>query len=389
MILNTGLALFILLASAAAAFWMARRWEWSSVGRRPGARHWITRTICGVLGLGIVLAITVSTIQAARAPYADPPKVDLRVPTLPAPEFGPATGPIKKGRFLLHVAVVTQLAGVAKPLYAETYDVRWPEDRERPFLSKQRFGNFTVDYLMEIHEIVNVGARAPVLDFRGTRQVNARSLGQSSSSSGGVNIPEVQWLPEIGDRSSAFSIQRTSGESNALLFDLTPVREDDPLRTGTFSDFLAIRGAEDWARKIDQHQVNRSGRYSADAAASPAEALIHDLRGILLLLLIASILLAQLFRRRSLGFVKIAASLLLFVGALDRVVLRLHESRVKDASAPVEQRLAACALLDTTSFFRETAARDLDAAAGDPGYPPALRDLARRLADPARKNHFP
>jgi len=138
----TVMALALLSASIAAAFAMSRRWGWSSPGRKPHARHWITRTICAVIGLGIAIAITVGTIRDARRPYADAPQVRFRLPTLPPPESPKELVPLKKGRFLVYVALANKLEGSLFPVHGETFEVRWPEDCGRKFGSvEDRIGS--------------------------------------------------------------------------------------------------------------------------------------------------------------------------------------------------------------------------------------------------------
>jgi hypothetical protein len=379
------LALLLLLLGISVAFWMSRRWSQASSGRRPMQRHWITRLICGALGSAIVVAMTAFTIMDARRPYAEPATMDLRMPTLPPPELPARDGDLKKGRFLLHALIVSWHEGSMIPVRGETYDVRWPRDQGKVFSSTYRPGSTTVNYEMSLSSIQRYTNRGPRLDFSGSRTVHVRSSTFSSGSAGGTTFPDVHEIRDLGRKSNLFSVLGTSPDSGALLMDLTPVQEEDPLKPGSFGDFTKVRGYGLWSKEIEQS----IGWTHDGESGSPAEALIRGLQWSLLALLAAAILLAQLFTSRLLGFVKIAACLLLYVGALDRLALRINESHLKDASAPVEQRLVACSQLTSTTFFRGTALRDLDATATDPSAPYPLRDWANQIVERKGKFHFP
>lgn len=396
MIARTILALLLLGSAVGVAFAMSRRWSWCSEGRRPHHRHWITRVLCGALGSAAVLAVLVATVRDARAPYQESAPVRFLLPTQPPPppetepepDGGPHRHPLANGRFLLHVAVVTNTGAVGAPLHGESFEVRWPQDRDRVFQNRLRLAGVDVSYSVRITEIINQGYDGrPGLQFVGTRSLELRGTGFSSSRSSGLRFPDTFNAHRLGEQRSWLSAAGSMRGGGAALFDLTPVREGDPLRSGGYEDFLSIRGADVWRTQIFEPEFYSWEQLRAGHA--PADALIRDLGAVLLVFLVASVLLAQLFRRRSLGFVKVAACLLLFTGALDRGVLRLHESRIRDASAPIRERLVACSYLGVSNFFRETALRDLEAAAADASSPAPLRELAKRLGDQSRKFHFP
>ena len=283
------------------------------------------------------------------------------------------------------------------PLEGRSYDLHWPQDADRSFQSSFNSGGVTIDWQLSLSEIRSSKYKDDaMLDVEGFRNLRASGPTFSSSSSGGLHFPELSLITSARDQVAFFSVARSGGGRGAILMDLTPVRDEDPLRTGTFDELLAVRGSDNTsccneaaATRISKLAYNSLDDPSRARSGSPAEALIEELQGNLLILLAAAVLLAQLFQRRSLGFVKAAACLLLYVGALDRVVLRIHESRLGQAGAPAQQRLVACGHLPSTAFFRKTALGDLEATASDPSAPPSLRDLARRLAEREKRNHFP
>lgn len=388
--MNAGLvilALLALLLVAVAATWMSRRWGRSSEGRRPGHRHWIIRAVCGTLGGALVAALAVCTLRDVRGSDADAGSLHLKVPTLPPPPMPSKSGPIEKGRFLLHAVLVSGAEGAIVPIHAETYEIDWPRDQGRAIDGSLSVRGAWLSYQFSLHRILrHHGNEGRSLYVEGSHRFSSQGMGSYSSSSGGLDLPDARRVLYGESHPFWFSIVRSETKDAAMLFDVTPVREDDPLKSGGMDEFLAIRGERRWRSELE-NAISRNSH--EPAPGSPAEALIRGLGPVLLILLVAAVLLAQLFRRRSLGFVKAAACLLLFVGALDRVVLRLEESRMKDPAAPLEQRLVACGRLPSTTFFLETAIRNLETAAADPGSPELLRDLARRVAERERRNHFP
>lgn len=381
-------AFLVLLGVVTAATFMSRRWSFSSAGRRPGRRHWITRTVCGVLGASIVVALAAITFRDACRAYVEPAPTAFKVPTLPPPGVKNDYKPLQAGRFLLHVAVVSGTGGAQVPLYGKTYELQWPRDAGRSFHSSLESGGVKFNWQLEISELRRYQYKSEErLEVQGSRNLRARAPDFMSSGSGGLHFPEAVGIGRNTEAAAFFSIARPASDARLVfLLDLTPVRDEDPLRPGALDDVLAIRGTGRWAAEM---AVALSGTRRRADTGSPAGALVWRLQANLLVLLAAAILFAQLFRRRSLGFVKAAACLLLFVGALDRGVLRIHQSRLKDEGRPLQQRFVAGSLLPSTSFFRKTALRDLDETAADEGAPEPLRDLARRLAETERKYHFP
>ena len=95
--------------------------------------------------------------------------------------------------------------------------------------------------------------------------------------------------------------------------------------------------------------------------------------------LAAALLLAQLFRRRFLGFVQVTAGIILYFGALDRIALHLNENQTQNPAAPLEARMNACTQLPSTVYFRKTALADLRALAADGTAPKPLRARASQL----------
>jgi len=115
-------------------------------------------------------------------------------------------------------------------------------------------------------------------------------------------------------------------------------------------------------------------------APAPGLALAGHIGISALLLMLAALLLTQLFARRSLAFVGVLAAVVLYVAALDRLALGTHLSHLRDPGEPVRARITACCHASDTFFYRKTALARVRAVADDPQTPLALRDVARGAA---------
>jgi hypothetical protein len=331
--------------------------------------------VCGGLGGAILLAFLIVTVRDVRAVQASAAPLKLRVPTLPPPAM-PPQGKLQKGRFQLQV-VLAQAGGFpGHAIASESYELRWPEDQARSYSFSLHEGDRWIVLNMQLADI-EVDWRKR-LDMRGTMGLAASSPGSSQSRSGGFEVPRVMEINGFRDQKKLFSLGGSVGEDLFLLIDLTPVREEDPLRSGNLEEWIALRGQGPWEKEVrfDGYYPKFQGDRGGPAAA------LFSLLGINFIpALIAALLLAQLSRRRNLGFVKVAACIILYCGALDRLSLRLAETCVQDSSAPLEARMAACAQLQGTSFFQTTAMADLRRIAAEPTSPKPLRGLAQSLID--------
>ena len=367
--------LFLILLAAGLLLLKTRRWSGGSEGRRPSHRHWIVRLVCGVIGGGILLAFLIVTVRDVRAIQSSAVPLKLRVPTLPPPGM-PPQGNLQNGRFQLQM-VLAQAGGFpGHAIASESYELRWPKDRFRSYHFTVHDGDRWLDLDMQVDGI-EVDRRKR-LDFRGTMGMAFAGPGTSQSRSGGFDVPRVMEISGSPDEKRLFSIGRLVGEDLQVLVDLTPIREEDPLRPASLEEWIALRGEAAWGEEIRFDRFH--SKFEGDRS-SPAESLFRLLGINVIPALIAALLLAQLSRQRSLAFVKVAACIILYCGALDRLSLRLAETRVNDSSAPLESRMAACAQLQGTSFFKTTARADLRRIAAEPASPKPLRGMAERLID--------
>jgi hypothetical protein len=368
--------LFLIAVALGLAVFFTRGWSGGSPGRRPGRRHWITRVICGTVGGAILLAFLVITLRDVRATSKSARPITLRVPTLPPPEAPKQRGEVKAGRFLLQMVVTRAGEFPGRPIASESYEVLWPRDQDRTFelYLKEGLGQLK---LTETLRGIMWGMKNK-LEFSGSTTFQANSPTSSHSQSGGSSFPYVMSVDGGGHERSLFSLVKVVDEDLLVLCDLTWVRGEDPLRPGSLEDWIALRGRESWEDDRERGRVRHS---QGQEFGSPVEALVRQLGVNFLPALAAALLLAQLFRRRSLGFVQVTAGIILFLGALDRVALHLNESQARNPSAPLEARMRACSQLRTTVYFRKSALEDLRALAGDATAPKPLQAQAARLIE--------
>jgi len=273
--------------------------------------------------------------------------------------------------------VVTQAGGFpGRPIASESYEILWPRDRDRTFeLSlKEGLGQLK---LTETLSGLGWGMKNK-LEFSGSMTFQANSPTSSHSQSGGSSFPYVMSVDGWGHEHGLFSLVKVVDEDLLVLCDVTWIREEDPLRPGSLEDWIALRGGENWEDDRDQGRVRHSqGR----EFGSPVEALVRQLGVNFLPALAAALLLAQLFRRQSIGFVQATAVIILYFGALDRIVLQMNEHQARNPSAPLYDRMGACGRLQNTVYFRKSALEDLRALAGDATAPKPLQVRAARLID--------
>lgn len=366
--------LFLIVVALGLAIVLLKGWSVGSPGRRPVRRHWITRVVCGGLGGGLLLAFLVVTVRDVRAFHTSARPIQLRIPTLPAPEAPKREESLKGGRFLLQM-VVTQAGGFpGHPIASESHELQWPRDRNLLFALSLNEGSSRLQLTQTISEIRWDGRNK--LEFIGATSLASESPNSSRSRSGGTSFPSVLAIDGWGHRQGLFSLMNVVDEDLLVLCDLTWVRDEDPLRPASLEEWIALRGESSWK---NESELRRYRPGHAQESGSPAAVLAQTLGINVLPALAAALLLAQLFRRRFLGIVQVTAGVILYFGALDRIALYLNENQTRDPSAPLEARMNACAQLQSTVYFRKSALADLRALAADGTAPKPLRARADQL----------
>jgi len=217
-----------------------------------------------------------------------------------------------------------------------------------------------------------------------------RDRGGGSSSTGGdfdLSKPWRQCFPIYGMLGVKSPLSIASGPDLASAVCQfvwgSLVAEGDPLMEVPVTAFLHEHEAEA-RRTLAEHGWTPTWRlaraHPSERAPAPGLGLAGHIGISCLLLIVAALLLTQLFARRSLAFVGVLAAVVLYVAALDRLALGTHLSHVRDAQAPLAARITACWHATDTFFYRKTALAGVRAVADDPQAPSALCDVAQGAA---------
>jgi hypothetical protein len=386
LLLFIGLVLAVLFV---AFRYVARRPRRPSA-RTPRPRHLVTRIVCGTLGAGILAAVAVGTWRDVRQIYFDEEAraLRLRVPTQEAP--GPV---LKRGeeirldsaRLLVHLLVGEQTGAGFRPLHADETEVRWPADRGRNFNKAFRVGDSRCALQFQLGDVGLRGAptgRGSELALSGRIRVHIRRWDFSSSLGGSFGGNGAQLLSEMRAETEGphpLSIVHSLRRTMFVYSLVTRVAEDDPLKAVSLEEFAQSHEAE-WPQEAVRSHGDWVNRPEFDDIPMRGLALAGFIGTSSLLLLAASILLAQLFARRNLAFAGVLAGVVLYVAVLDRAALGMHLDHLADRRAPAATRLLACRYAAETFFYRAASRRALESIVQDASAPDALRETARRLA---------
>jgi len=392
----------ICLATLVLAFRFRGRW-FIPRRRRAKKRHLVTRLVCGLLGAGIVAAVGVGTWQTVRAAYA-PPRgagVAVRAPTLPPP---PVPVPPRRGReqdipdarVLVTFLIADRAGGMCRPVHSEQFDVRLPADKGHKYGAAFRFPHlrgyyrFTIDRVFAARSDGDGGE----VFYDGSDEFHVRSFDSSSHGSGFYRhrgtVGHLGAL-YVGEAAKALSDPLSVVPPVRRQYDAFVVRTllaaGDPLKDVPLAEFVAGRRESLKAAAADDDTWRPYSRRRRQPAVSDLPAGVGGIRlaahvGVAgLLLVVATLLLAQLSTRRAAVWVVLIIAATAYTVALDRAALAEHLSVLSNAATPLADRLTACDQAGRTFFYRQTALTALARQAGDAGAPAALRDAARHGAE--------
>ena len=399
-----GLPLLLLIVLVGVVFLVFRGGRRGpGIRRRPRKRHLVTRIVCGTLGAGILITVAVCTFLDVGKIYDAPAVVDepkVRVRTLPAPPVPKLRKnypwmAVTKGGVLVHYVFVNALTET--PVHVETFEVDLSRREKRSFTGKINVAGYSLSMSCNVLDVSwrreSSESGVPVLRVHGGTAFSWRGGGSggSRSSSGWVKSEFFTTIGrgDLGSYNPLSMVRKPHGLLNVIRL-VSQVTEDDPMKEITVSEF-AEANAEALARlshpeRIRGRAVNAWGSSTGRFIPQRGFAMIERFGPVCLLILVAAILFTQLFTRRTLVFAAVLAVMILYVAALDRMVLGEHLSVLADEKAPVEKRLAGCASAATTFFYRETAAEAFDKTLADERTPERLAEALKRLgAEPPEK----
>jgi hypothetical protein len=375
--------LLLVLVFVGIIVWSVFRRPGLFVFRGPRKRHILTRIICGTLGAGILVALTVGTLHAVNKTY-DPsafPAVTAHVPTLPPPDITRVHS-CKSARLLVQL-VLLYTGGGNQVLGVGEMQMRWVEGQICRGETRLTFGQMDHELTAEIWG-VSADSQPKKVRVEGTL-TNKVLLDQHYASLGIGGFTETgltrlyQNMPSSGSsvvNMNMHSLWHPHGDNLEGVVVVTLLADDDPLKEVSGEELIAMH--EDEMSQIrSAHHMGRSmeNRFSMPALGLAAVA-YFGLAAISLLA--ATILLTQLFTRRTLAFAGVMAVVLLYAAAMDRVVLGMNVAHLSDQTAPPAVRIAACRQTVMSFFYGDTALRAIQAVAADPSAPSALQQCAKQ-----------
>lgn len=349
--------------------------------RRPRNRHAITRVICGLIGVGILVALAIGTSNHVDAIYAageSAEKITLRLPA----EATSSREPNEEGgdsekqntRALVHFVFAERTAAGYVPMHAEEIEVDWPRDRHEQI---ERRGSIS-DFSYELQLFVGGGTStvpAGSTKFRLPIQVQYRIHAGTYTSSGTRNESLAVTTPLVIDTfhswtKNALSVVQGPHDRYTLFGFLYLSARDDPLDEVSLASYATRVPFPE----VDLENWRQPSYWSPEVPAYFR--LIEDIELPAFLILIAAIFFAQMFARRGLAFAGMMCLCLLFTAVLDRVAVSAHASRLADTNLSPQIRHRAIDSLAETFFYRQTAVEAVTAAEADSANPPALRKSA-------------
>ena len=391
----------ILLATMVLAFRFRGRW-FIPLRRRAKKRHLVTRLVCGLLGLGIIVAVGVGTWQTVRGAYAPPAGEGIKVlagtlpPPLPVPPRRGREQDIPNARVLVTFLIVDRAAEQCRAVHAEQFDVRLPADQGRKYEAAFKFPHLRGYHRFSIGRVFAMRSDGDdgEVSYEGTDESYVTSFDSSSHSSGYYrhhgSTHHVGPL-DIGRQRVALSDPLSVVPPARRRYDAfvvrTPLAADDPLKEIPLAEFVAGRRDGLKAAAADDDTWTSRRRRRPDGLVSKPDLPPGGVRlaahvGIAgLLLVVATLLLAQLSTRRAAVWVVLMIAATGYAVALDRAALAGHTSVLSDAAAPLADRLTAADQAGETLFYRRSAQAALARQADDAGAPAALRDAAKRRAE--------
>ena len=380
--------LLALLVVAGLAWWLVRLGRGGLACRGPRKRHVITRIICGSLGAGILVVLTVGTLVGVSRRYDAWafPAVTAHVPALPPPKLTTAPGSDEvtgSVRLLVQLVVLDTDAGGQVVRVGET-QMRWNPGRTSTAQVALAAGQTDLELTLKVSSVVLHGASDKGPEIYSQLSFHSSSPGQwgSGSTSNYLSgLYDLDVVSGLGDNvnTSLISLLPPSSDRLRAVAILTVLSDNDPLKEVSVAQLMAMHQGE-LSRALAEHGGREPYRVQNPMPALGLALAAHV--GLASLsLLVAAILLTQLFRRRTYAFAGVLAVVILYAAAMDRGVLGMNVSHLTDASAPSVVRTTACRQTAMSFFYGKTALREIEAVASDRTATAALSQCARHTAE--------
>ena len=385
--------------------WLARvragRWR-----PRSARRHVVTRIVCGVLAVGILGAVAVTSyldVQRSPAP-ADLPAT-VRVPTRSLGELyadmpqGKTRRP-DRARLLARLIVVDVSTPLLRPMLVDEHEFHWSVGSNAKIQRRRETDDgLSVLYdvtVSDVEVVVPLDKRSPrrtMLQLRGSGTIRCRHGNHRASSGGSLQDTNADGVSRMD---SSF-VMRGASSRNPLSLLADPVAtmnvylvltlellaEDDPMETVPLTSLIDAHSRQIrlgvWRRGNREYYPAKVSRMVADPGV-PGAAMVEHLGVSVVSLLAAAALLTQLFVRRRLALICLLTLMIAGAAGADRLAMGRWLARADDGDQPVKARIDACMRAGGTLFYRRTARAGLTRLAERRENPPALRHLAAELA---------
>ena len=353
----------------------------------------IVRYVTGSVGVMIIAALVVVTWLDVRGTddFAEdaPPTVHLPTKSVEQiidehPEWVDQGPQLKSARLLFHVLVIGPSKLTPHLLHLEELEIDWPKDR----IAVQEIRAPGCDGTLEI-EIDHVEIRRRERPERptvwGQYDIDFRGSSGGSAGQGGVFVPGGAVVLSLSRQRGSWlsllsALPAAEVRAYAYLLIFTHLAEaDDPLRPAPATELIEGEAAQSAVQTTSYGvPVPLDLEYGADLP--PAFVLIGRTGLSFLLVLLAGMLTARLFRRYAVGLLVTFPVLILAVIACDRAALAYHQVHLTDDAQPMDVRRLAAVKTASTFFFKRTASQALIELATSERTPAELVDLAWPLA---------
>jgi len=349
--------------------------------------------VCAAGGLALLAVLGYGTLSEIRGDERETSRAEpirLRVPAgflretaenaRDAESEGSRAAASAQASYLLHILFVDEVVPgkVVLPIAADEHAFTWPEARGETWEVAPRIGGARFAMSVEVTDLVR--GEGGFERLRADGQIRYHDFGTYVSGSHSMTLlagsPSIVTGAVLGrSPGHVFSLRRPARVELRVIAVLHRVDPGEPLEEvtlATYLDRITPGLARDEAQEAMESSTPLGGvrglAFAGHVGLGSAT------------LLAAAVLLAQLFRRRSIGFVVTLVAVLLFATAIDRTALDARLDTLGDAAAPVSARISAAKGATETYFFGRTAARGLAETASDSNVPSAVREAARAEA---------
>jgi hypothetical protein len=331
----------------------------------------LVRWLCGTAGLLLFAAVGFGTMFHLHDVYRTEASADS-TKLIPAPTK-PRVTPLFKnndyretpfeGRFLLQSFFVSNGGRI---LHAETQDLTWPQAMGKKIETKFNVNGTEVHYEKTLNEARWTKSDSTIIAFVGGNFLANSGFSASGSyqcDEDGDIFPSIHFPFPGSFWGKPFSLNIINRLDTIAIFNvIVLIQKDDPLTMQPAYRFLNDRIARQQMRNIslvERDNYSRSqNAYSAWTTTPRLVFLIARMGMALLILLIGALLVAQIFRNKAVSSAVAIFLAMLYVVALDRIVLDRHLQILSDAGQPNSMREFAC-LNAASTFFHHTKTEDL------------------------------